>query len=166
MPDGKVISGLVYIFLATHKCWQQRIGISTATALVVILPSIYLIYPEEISRWVSTVMFLDDHYRAIGTGFTGRMVAWQEALTLFRDNPVFGVGFRMHEQFMTTLPSAHNGYLSMLAETGVFRVTLRFVLIAFVDGDSLIGPRPETGEPSSVFHSSLATYLSPCSIAT
>jgi O-antigen ligase len=76
-------------------------------------------YLETIQKSVSGLLFLDDKYRGLGTGFTGRLDAWEEAIALFRDNPVLGVGFRMHEQYMTTLSSAHNGYLSLLAESGL-----------------------------------------------
>lgn len=68
---------------------------------------------------VNDLFLLDDRYRGLGTGFTGRIEAWEEAFELFRANPVFGVGFRMHERYMSSLPSAHNGYLSMLADTGI-----------------------------------------------
>jgi O-antigen ligase len=61
----------------------------------------------------------DDRYRGIGTGFTGRSDAWAESFNLFLQNPLFGVGFRVHSMYMTTLSSAHNGYLSTLAEAGV-----------------------------------------------
>jgi len=86
-----------------------------AMALILVLPW----YLETIQTSVSALLFLDDKYRGLGTGFTGRLDAWQEAIALFRENPVLGVGFRMHEHYMTTLSSAHNGYLSLLAESGV-----------------------------------------------
>jgi O-antigen ligase len=85
-----------------------------------LLGAILLIaYREVIENSVSSLLFLNDKYRGLGTGFTGRLDAWQEAFDLFLSNPWFGVGFRMHEQYMTTLSSAHNGYLSLLAEVGV-----------------------------------------------
>ncbi|MEZ5353911.1 MAG: O-antigen ligase family protein [Bryobacteraceae bacterium] len=97
---------------------------------------IALVNFDELSAAINGLLLLDDRYRGVGTGFTGRIEAWEEALAMFRENPFFGVGFRMHERYMTSLSSAHNGYLSMLAETGVtgiagvvllFGLTIRMV---------------------------------------
>ena len=94
---------------------------STITLLgaAVLASGLLLIYHDEFVRWTTAILFLDHRYRGLGTGFTGRLDAWQEALSLFRDNLWFGVGFRLHERYMTILNSAHSGYFSLLAETGL-----------------------------------------------
>ncbi|MFN7919391.1 MAG: O-antigen ligase family protein [Bryobacteraceae bacterium] len=81
---------------------------------------------------INDVLLLNDRYRGLGTGFTGRMEAWQEALELFQQNPFFGVGFRMHERYMVSLWSAHNGYLSMLADTGISGIAMTLLLMAML----------------------------------
>jgi len=101
-------------------------AVSACLVCVVVL----LIYQDAVENWVSSLLFLHDKYRGIGTGFTRRLDAWQEALDLFKANPMFGVGFRMHEQYMTTLSSAHNGYLSLLADVGLVGAISPFVLTA------------------------------------
>jgi O-antigen ligase len=94
--------------------------VAFALAFVALVSIVLLLaYYDAVESWVSSLFFLNDRYRGLGTGFTGRVDAWQEALDLFQQNPAFGVGFRMHERYMTTLSSAHNGYLSLLAEVGV-----------------------------------------------
>ncbi len=78
-----------------------------------------LAYQSQIAEAVAALLFLHDSARGVGTGFTGRVVGWHEAYQLFVENPILGVGFRAHDQYMTYLTSAHNGYLSLLAETGI-----------------------------------------------
>lgn len=74
---------------------------------------------DAIFRVVFSVLAVDNPYRGIHTGFTGRLDAWQEAWGMFLAHPIVGVGFHMHESLMTTYSSAHNGYLTVLAETGL-----------------------------------------------
>jgi O-antigen ligase len=78
------------------------------------------VYWQETADAVSALLFIEDKYRGVGSGFTGRTDAWQEAYQLFADNPILGIGFRVHGQYMSgVLKSAHNGYLSMLADAGL-----------------------------------------------
>ncbi len=63
---------------------------------------------------------LDDPLRGLGKGATGRDQLWEAALDLWWQHPFFGVGFRMHEAFLPLNYSAHNAYLAMLADTGIF----------------------------------------------
>ena len=124
---ASVISIVVYTFLVGRGRgygWLFYTGCTMVAAL-----SIWLVYRQEVASWISATLFLDDRYRGLGTGFTGRLDAWHEAVELFRENPVFGVGFRAHERLMTALPSAHNGYLAMLAETGIVGLSCALALI-------------------------------------
>lgn len=66
----------------------------------------------------NTVLKLHDPYRGIDTGFTGRSELWNSTFDLWLKHPLFGVGFRKHEEILD-FPS-HNGYLAMLADTGIF----------------------------------------------
>lgn len=87
-----------------------------------------LFFQDAIENRISALLFLNDRYRGLGTGFTGRTELWQEAFDLFLQNPWFGVGFRMHELY---IKSAHNGYLSLLAEVGIVgTAALSLLLIA------------------------------------
>jgi O-antigen ligase len=109
---------LAFAFLHAYQVRERKgalvlIGVILCSAIGVAL------YHDTIESWFSSLFFLNDRYRGLGTGFTGREGAWQEAIGLFMENPIFGVGFRMHEQYMTVTPSAHNGFLSLLAETGI-----------------------------------------------
>ncbi|HEY4363757.1 MAG TPA: O-antigen ligase family protein [Bryobacteraceae bacterium] len=124
----------LFVF-ASLKAKQMKKGRAAFTLACVALLStvLLLVYYDTIETWVSSLFFLNDRYRGLGTGFTGRIDAWQEALDLFQQNPLFGVGFRMHERYMTTLSSAHNGYLSLLAEVGIFG-TIPLIGLAILGG--------------------------------
>jgi len=115
---ASVIAILTYLILL-HVHLYKRKSIILFIFVAALTAATCMIYESEIQQVLSGLLFLNDRYRGMGTGFTGRTDAWQEAYQLFLDNPIFGIGFRMHEQYMTTLSSAHNGYLSMLAETGI-----------------------------------------------
>lgn len=68
------------------------------------------------------VLKLNDPYRGLDTGFSGRSDLWSSTFDLWLANPLFGVGFREHEQILDF--PAHNGYLAMLADTGIFGLLL------------------------------------------
>jgi hypothetical protein len=127
---GAALVGLlVYVFLNAIRIRSMKAAFALATGAVacgVVLVSYY----DTLQEWFATLFFLNDRYRGLGTGFTGRVGAWQEAIELFQDNPVFGVGFRMHERYMTLAVSAHNGYLSLLAEVGAVGSIALFGLTA------------------------------------
>jgi O-antigen ligase len=57
--------------------------------------------------------------RGLGSGVSGRANVWRETWELFSNHPWFGVGYRQHEQYLTSEASAHNAYLATLADTGV-----------------------------------------------
>ena len=77
---------------------------------------------------------LNDDYRGLDSGFTGRTAAWLHAISEWFKVPFFGVGFNnttiVFKDFSSFagdntfyefgLTGTHNGYLSLLLETGVF----------------------------------------------
>jgi O-antigen ligase len=77
----------------------------------------------------SDIMKLDDPYRGVGQGFSGRNELWQAAIDLWFKSPLFGVGYRQHEAFLPAQYSAHNSYLAMLADTGIFGLLWYLLLI-------------------------------------
>jgi O-antigen ligase len=66
------------------------------------------------------VMRLHDKARGIGSGFTGRIEFWKQALDSFWERPIIGYGFRA-----TThggggdYGAIHSGYIKILVETGL-----------------------------------------------
>lgn len=90
---------------------------------------------DPLPQWTAfvwqDVLKVDDPYRGLGTGLTGRTAVWAETLEIWMEAPLFGVGFRQHESMITTASSAHNAYLTMLADTGVFGLVAYLALIGF-----------------------------------
>jgi len=83
----------------------------------------------------------DDPYRGLGSGLTGRTELWEETLDVWIKSPLFGVGYHQHENMMSTI-GAHNAYLAMLADTGVFSLLLYGWLLvrSFVAGLTIEQP--------------------------
>lgn len=94
---------------------------SVAVVLVLLMVSGLTLgfFPTQAFGLLDDVLLISDPRRGIGTGFTGRVAAWLETLEIWMRSPMFGVGFRQHEGFMTTASSAHNAYLTMLVDTGI-----------------------------------------------
>ena len=126
---ASIITLLSYILLSNKRAMRSWLGPIAAIGIITITVSFGLMFRDQITEGVSAALFLEDRHRGIGTGFAGRLEAWDEAYQMFLANPVFGIGFRTHERFMTTLSSAHNGYFSTLAETGAAGICPALILI-------------------------------------
>lgn len=77
-------------------------------------------YYDKLANGFDQFFAVHDRDRGIGTGGTGRIVTWQATWNLFLSSPIFGVGFRAHELLLKINSSAHNGYLALLTEIGIF----------------------------------------------
>jgi O-antigen ligase len=99
--------------------------------LVIGVFCIFAFYADVIAN---NVLHLNDPRRGLQSGATGRDKAWFEALGLWYNSPMFGVGFRKHEDLMIfSALSAHNAYLAMLADTGFvgFLAYMIFLVTSF-----------------------------------
>jgi O-antigen ligase len=118
-------------FVAARELRNRKLMLSLSIAtsaligLIVVAPAI----PNVERVIMSDVLKIDDPDRGAGQGFTGRDVGWAEAIDLWMNHPLFGVGFRQHEQLLTGISSAHNAYLSMLADTGIVGFLLYVALL-------------------------------------
>jgi O-antigen ligase len=126
---ASMITVLSYTLLSNKRSMKHRLGPITAIGIIMFAVCLGVIFRDQITERVSAALFLEDRDRGIGTGFTGRLEAWDEAYRMFLTNPIVGIGFRTHERFMTTLSSAHNGYFSTLAETGAAGICSALILI-------------------------------------
>lgn len=109
--------GLIIIYFFKLKNSDNKYRFLVAPLFILILLCVYF---DFFWQKVSSFFELDSLHRGLSSGASGRTVAWQEVWELFLNNPVIGVGFRAHETLLTTSTSAHNGYLSLLAEIGLF----------------------------------------------
>jgi O-antigen ligase len=83
--------------------------------------------------FISNELFkVNDPYRGIDTGFTGRTEPWTYGLTLAMERPVLGYGYRESEGLFGPalgIDSAHNGYITMMIDTGIIGLLLYLVFI-------------------------------------
>jgi hypothetical protein len=88
-----------------------------------------LLFGEFLIERSEEFLALGSVHRGVTSGVTGRIDAWGATWELFLQNPLFGVGFRAHEHTLKVATSAHNGYLAMLAEIGIFGFSCAIVFI-------------------------------------
>lgn len=117
-------AALGMVIAMTIILWGNRKQMGAA-AMVILLSGLMLGVGVAAAYW-STVLAaiegffaVDNHYRGLGTGATGRLQAWRETWGLFTSHPFLGVGFRAHDVLIKSQTSAHNGYLALLAEIGI-----------------------------------------------
>lgn len=77
-----------------------------------------LIVPEIRHAITNDVFMVHDKSRGMGSGFTGRMDLWKQAIGAFWKNPILGYGFRASTEGHGEYGSIHSGYLKILVETG------------------------------------------------
>lgn len=154
-----IVVRALLLYVTGERLRSRRTLLAAAAACV--CASAFLTQWDWVRAAVYDLFLLDDRYRGLGTGFTGRIEAWQEAFELFRANPIFGVGFRMHERYMSSLPSAHNGYLSMLADTGIAGTLATFLLLGIAG--SRVARMALSGNRQAIFAASF--FAGYCAIA-
>ncbi|RYD84774.1 MAG: hypothetical protein EOP61_39665, partial [Sphingomonadales bacterium] len=114
-----VAGGLLIIFLAYHwatltgKLWMWLAGMAGGVVMLFSMPVL-----------LSQVLRIDDPRRGLDSGGTGRAMAWEQAIDVFEQNPLFGVGYRHHEQYITAASSAHQAYLATAADMGILGLLL------------------------------------------
>jgi O-antigen ligase len=74
---------------------------------------------ESIGQVFESLFMLNDKYRGISSGGSGRTDLWAAAVSLWEAQPVFGVGFKGHILLMPDQLPAHNAYIGMLADMGI-----------------------------------------------
>jgi len=113
------LAGLAVVFLLRMKAAGN--GIRIAALLLLLSGTVAAgYYHEPLTKAVEGFFEVHSRYRGLGTGATGRSQVWAETWNLFLSSPIIGVGFRAHESVIQLASSAHNGYLALLAEIGMF----------------------------------------------
>lgn len=134
----KTVWAAAFVMIVLGIGLRRRVSSRTALVAIYGLTTVAVIYffikssPVVAARVTST---------ASQDNFLGRVATWQQALEMFQSWPLYGVGV---EQFIggqllvgrptvggvLPVPSAHNTFLSILAEGGLL-VTLPLVAIAY-----------------------------------
>ncbi len=119
--------GILWTLHNPQKALRPHIQITAATMAGIAVLAVII-------NWdfiAQQVLFLDSVTRGINSGFTGRFDLWASLIGIAADHPFTGVGFRMHDQFVTMpgLVSAHNAYIAMLVDLGFLGLAFYLLLI-------------------------------------
>lgn len=127
------VLGLVFVYFVKSKGAKGKKILLWVMGIIVLI-GVCMPYVDQISDAISRQLALNDRYRGVNSGATGRVLAWAETWQLFLEHPVLGVGFRAHEKLLRVGSSSHNGYLALLAEIGVcgFVPAICFVITGVV----------------------------------
>jgi len=85
---------------------------------------------NPIGQAFEALFMVNDKYRGISTGGSGRDELWAAAINLWQAQPVFGVGFKGHTLLMPDQLPAHSAYIGMLADMGVAGLASYFVIVS------------------------------------
>jgi O-antigen ligase len=123
LTDSRASGTGTIVALIVIAIVRLKVAERSARTLMITLFAIFLVagvyYREQISVTAADFFQINDEYRGLDTGATGRTAAWRDTWNLFEANPTFGVGFRTHEARLGRESSSHNGYLALLAEIGI-----------------------------------------------
>lgn len=128
--SGLIVAISLYLFLTRNKK-VNYLYISAIMFLLILLILFVLFYSDIFICQFEKLFALNDPYRGVGTGGTGRVGAWKEAWKIFLENPLVGVGYRAHEYYMVSQSSSHNGFLAILAELGIFGFLSAIMMVSF-----------------------------------
>lgn len=85
--------------------------------------ALWMLEGAWLTHAADVLLKINDPYRGVTTGASGRTEVWTAALGLWHAHPLLGVGFKGHTFLMPQSLTAHSAYLGMLAETGVLGLT-------------------------------------------
>lgn len=116
----------LYIMSRTQRMRVIKIG---AIFLICGIPFLPTMFSSPLfSRYSATISI----YQSGNDIFSGRLELWSEAIRLFLDYPVFGIGWGGFSNYVSdeyrsyhgNVYNVHNNYLQFLAETGVIGALL------------------------------------------
>jgi O-antigen ligase len=126
-----------------HRTDWRRASVALAAATFGVIAFVALFgFPDWLLPVLrDDVLRLDDPYRGLGSGFTGRVNAWLETLDLWKTAPYFGIGYRAHEEHVLSLSSSHNAYLAVLVDTGIYGLVVYILLLVLSVSKAARGAR-------------------------
>lgn len=112
-----LLNGIIAIFLNVRSL-PIRIMVVGATAVFV-----YLLFCGKLD-----FLHISALERLLGEEGTTRGDIWKNGIEVWKDYPIFGCGYRISKLYDVNLGTEgmdfHNSYLSLLAETGIWGVTI------------------------------------------
>jgi O-antigen ligase len=109
------------IFFAVYLTLYMGTGKASMTAIIggMVFGLVLLTSPFVYDLIVERIFHLHDRVRGLGTGFTGRVSMWQEAIDAFWKQPLTGYGFRSASLGVGEYGGVHSGWLKIFLECGV-----------------------------------------------
>jgi len=132
-----LLGSVACVSVMALRAWQRWKRMTRVAALAALSTAGMLVMANasQVYTVLSVLMKLDDPWRGIasthGTTIQGRIQVWRETVQVWREHPWVGVGYRTHETHIISESSSHNGYLAILAETGVVGATALLVFLVF-----------------------------------
>lgn len=121
------IAALCAVYAAPSKISAQKLLLGIIAFSAILLFGVLNI--ERASGTLGRLLLLNDQYRGVTTGFTGRDARWQAALSAFEAHPFLGAGVsRLDESGFLT---PHNFFLYAISRHGIFGVAI-LVSIAYM----------------------------------
>jgi O-Antigen ligase len=122
---GSLLAALFLITAITLAGMRSRTVIAIAVACTIGVTLDVFVFDTRLSSAVGDfvaddVLLLNDPYRGLGTGASGRDITLDFGLELFVEHPLAGVGFGRSGDLASEVggKSIHNGYLALLADLG------------------------------------------------
>lgn len=121
LSRASILAIFVVIIIVGLKGYKNKKSVLFLSFLFVFIFSMLIYFNDTISRLIER--FSDD-------GTSSRIDIWVEALTVFQENYLFGVGSYSYSEGGVSF-SAHNVYLQQLVSNGVLAFILWFGLILY-----------------------------------
>lgn len=112
-----LLLGLIIWRLLVKKTVLTSFSSRASILILFLFTAMLFFYHTDIYNFIINYFALNDNYRGITGGFSGRMELWQNTWDLFKKNPLTGVGYQMSPIIMHH--QSHNIYLKILLETGI-----------------------------------------------
>ncbi len=111
---GAGIAALIASTGAVFLAIPRRLRGSALTFALLASLTVFILFSTEISEKINAIFLLDDQYRGVDAGFSGRFDNWADGLEKFAESPLFGAGLADDTAAFT-----HNGALKVLAQLGL-----------------------------------------------
>jgi O-antigen ligase len=137
--DSLLAAAIALMFAVVSRTWRNRSKKLSAYLLLAFFGSMALCAVmtltgfdvlNSIGKTFDGLFMLDDKYRGVSSGASGRNDLWAAAIKLWEAQPVFGVGFKGHTLLMPDEMPAHSAYIGMLADTGAIGLASYLLMVS------------------------------------
>jgi len=136
-----VISSFLAIIIVGFFNYKNKKYIKSLFGIFIIMIILFNIFISNndiiLSRLYSIREIWDENSSPYGEAYS-RIKTWKHSLKLFKENLLFGIGFGNYPHFGQVLPSgghmagAHNDFLQIAAETGIFGLMIFSFYFIFI----------------------------------